>query len=99
MYLFYINNVLLPVTPSKLSVKIKNQNNTVNLVDGSEYNVLKLPGLSEYSFDCLLPRYGYPFAQYGAVANSKISMLFAAAFSIRAIFVRFFLFLSAINKA
>jgi hypothetical protein len=64
MYLFYINNVLLPVTPSKLSVKIKNQNKTVNLVDGSEYNVLRLQGLSEYSFDCLLPRYGYPFAQY-----------------------------------
>ena len=64
MYIFYINDTRLPVTPSKLSVKIKNQNKTVNLVDGSEYNILKMPGLSEYSFDVLLPMYEYPFSVY-----------------------------------
>ena len=64
MYYFYINDVLLPVTPSEISVKIKNQNKTVNLADGSEFNIVKLPGLSEISFDCLLPNVRYPFAVY-----------------------------------
>lgn len=64
MYYFYINGVLLPVTPEKLNISIKNQNKTVNLVDGSEFNILKTPGLSEISFDCLLPNVRYPFAIY-----------------------------------
>lgn len=64
MYYFYIDEVLLPVTPEKLDIKIKNQNKTVNLVDGSEFNIIKLPGLSEISFDCLLPNVKYPFAVY-----------------------------------
>lgn len=68
MYYFYIDYgdvpVLLPVTPSELSVKIKNQNKTINLLDGSEYNVIKVPGLSEISFDCLFPNVKYPFANY-----------------------------------
>lgn len=64
MYYFYLDNVLLPVTPSKLSIKTKNQNKTVNLVDGSEYNIIRTPGLTEISFDALLPNAKYPFGVY-----------------------------------
>ncbi|MBQ9604370.1 MAG: peptidoglycan-binding protein, partial [Firmicutes bacterium] len=64
MYHFFIDGVLLPVPPSKLSIKIKNKNQTVTLADGSEYNLLKSAGLSEINFDCLLPNRDYPFAVY-----------------------------------
>ena len=63
-YDFYIGNVLLPVAPSSMSVKIKNQNTTVNLINDGEASVLKTPGLVEYSFEVMLPAYKYPFAKY-----------------------------------
>lgn len=61
-YRFYLGGVLLPVTPGKLSVKIENKNKTVTLIDRGEINLLKSPGLSEISFDILLPSQAYPFA-------------------------------------
>lgn len=64
MYQIYMDGTLLPVTPSKFELKVQNQNKTATLIDGSEINMLKLPGLSEYSFDMLLPAGIYPFAQY-----------------------------------
>lgn len=64
MYQFYLDGVLLPVTPSALTVKIANQNKTVKLVNEGEVNLLKLPGLSKISFSALLPNQRYPFAQY-----------------------------------
>ena len=63
-YDFYLNKVLLPIAPSSLSVKIKNQNTTINLINDGEASVLKAPGLTEYSFDFLLPAQKYPFAKY-----------------------------------
>lgn len=62
MYNFYLDGVLLPVTPEKLSVKIKSQNKTVTLIDQGEVNILKQPGLTEIQFDALLPQSPYPFA-------------------------------------
>ena len=64
MYLFYLNNVQLPVAPSKLQLKIKNQNKTMTLINEGEINILKSPGLTDISFSCLLPNQRYPFAQY-----------------------------------
>ncbi len=64
MYHLYINNVLMPVTPGKITTKIKNRNKTVELASGGEINILKSPGLTEISFDLLLPSTEYPFAQY-----------------------------------
>ena len=63
-YDFYLNKILLPIAPSSLSVKIKDQNSTVNLINDGEASVLKAPGLTEYSFDFLLPAQKYPFAKY-----------------------------------
>ena len=63
-YSFYMDGVLLPVTPETLQLKIKGRNETVTLMDQGEVNVLKSPGLTEVSFDALLPNVRYPFAEY-----------------------------------
>ena len=49
MYDFYLDKILLPVAPSKLH---------------GEINIIKKPGLSEVSFDILIPHVKYPFAVY-----------------------------------
>lgn len=59
-----MDGVLLPVTPSSLTIKVANQNKTVTLINEGEINILKLPGLSKISFSALLPNQQYPFAQY-----------------------------------
>lgn len=59
-YELYMGNILCPVTPSKIQLKIKNQNKTMNLVNGTEVNVLKDAGLTEISYDLLLPNVEYP---------------------------------------
>lgn len=64
MYEVYLDKMLCPIAPSKLQLKIKNQNKTVNLMNDGEVNVLKKAGLTEVSFDLLLPNVKYPFAIY-----------------------------------
>ena len=54
-YTMYLDGVAVPVTPSKIDVKIGNQNKSMNLIDGSEINILNEPGLSKVSFSLLLP--------------------------------------------
>lgn len=63
-YYFYLGNVLLPIPPKKLELKISNQNKTYDLMNYSEINVLKSPGLTSIEFDILLPNVKYPFATY-----------------------------------
>lgn len=50
----YLDGVAMPITPSKVEVKIANQNSSLNLIDGTEINILKEPGLSKVSFELLL---------------------------------------------
>lgn len=61
-YLMYMRDVLMPVTPSEVKLKINNQNSTITLVNGEEILILKSPKLSEVSFDLILPQVPYPFA-------------------------------------
>lgn len=63
-YSFFINNLLLPIPPEKITTKTVNKNETINLVDGSELNILRSSGLTEIEFDFLLPSDEYPFANY-----------------------------------
>lgn len=60
-YLFYLGDTLLPVTPSKLQLKISNNNKTVTLINEGEINILKDAGLTEINFEVLLPNVKYPF--------------------------------------
>ena len=63
-YHFYLGNMLCPVAPSKLQMKIGNKNKTMTLIDQGEVNILKQAGLTDVSFDLLLPNVKYPFAIY-----------------------------------
>lgn len=66
MYEMYIEKVLFPVTPGKLSVKINNKNKTLNLINEGEVSLVKTPGLTDITVDeLLLPAFAkYPFARY-----------------------------------
>ena len=64
MYKIYFGKVLLPVTPEKITMKIGNNNKSLDLVNAGEINFLRTPGLTEFNFDFLIPQVRYPFAQY-----------------------------------
>jgi hypothetical protein len=64
MYTFRLDGTVLPIPPSEFTVKIQNQNKTHTLIDETEINVLKKPGLTDISFMALLPQTHYPFASY-----------------------------------
>ena len=75
-YKMYLDGVLMPITPSKVKVKINNQNETLTLINGEEINTLKAAGLSDVSFDLLLPQVPYPFTNGGAQpADYYLSLL------------------------
>ena len=64
-YYFYLGkDILLPVAPRKLQMKVKNANKTYTMVNEGEINMLKVPGLTDFEFDALLPNVKYPFAVY-----------------------------------
>ena len=65
-YKMYIGGVLMPITPSKVKVKINNQNKTLTLINGEEINILKEAKLTDVSFDVVLPQVPYPFTNGGA---------------------------------
>lgn len=59
-YDFYIDNLLLPITPKKINAKIKNKNKVVTLLNGEELNLLKKPGLTEFDFEFRVPSEDFP---------------------------------------
>lgn len=63
-YYFYLDKMLLPIAPSKLQLKINNQNKTLTLINDGEINILKKAKLTDVDFDCLIPQVKYPFALY-----------------------------------
>lgn len=64
MYKVYLDKILLPVAPAKITLKTANLNQTITLINDGEINCLKDAGLSEIEFDILLPNVKYPFAEY-----------------------------------
>lgn len=75
-YTMYLGGMLMPITPSKVKVKINNQNETLTLINGEEINILKEPGLTDVSFDLLLPQVSYPFTNGGAQSADYYLSLF-----------------------
>lgn len=72
-YYFYMGKMLCPVAPSKLQLKIQNENKTLTLINEGEVNILKKAGLTDISFDLLLPNVKYPFATYkSGFVNAKV---------------------------
>ena len=72
----YLAGALMPITPSKVTVKINNQNKTMTLINGEEINILKAAALSDVSFELLLPQVSYPFTNGGAQSASYYISLF-----------------------
>lgn len=54
----------MPVPPEKLELKINNKNETVDLLNGGEINLVKQAGLTDIKFDLLIPNTKLPFATY-----------------------------------
>ena len=54
-YSIYLDDLVLPVTPEGISTEIDNKNDTINLIDSDEYNMLRKPGLTTVEFKALLP--------------------------------------------
>lgn len=63
-YRMYLGKHLMPVPPKTLEVTINNKNETVDLLNGGEINLIKTAGLTDIKFDLLLPNVQYPFATY-----------------------------------
>lgn len=64
MYQFWLGGILLPVTPGDLTIKINDKDKTVSMINESEVNILKLPGLKDVTIsELLLPAQRYPFVQ------------------------------------
>lgn len=75
-YKMYIDGALMPITPSKVKVKINNQNKTLTLINGEEINILKEAKLTDVSFDVVLPQVPYPFTNGGAQSANYYLSLF-----------------------
>ena len=61
-YSFILDGWEFPFAPPDLTLTIKNQNETIQLVSGEEINMLNLPGLTDIEFTVFLPSVTYPFA-------------------------------------
>lgn len=64
MYNFFVDGVQFPVAPAELSTRINGRNETIDLMNEGEVNVIKKPGLTDIDFEVLLPNVKYPFAVY-----------------------------------
>ena len=56
----YIGGTLLPITPSKISTKIKNKNEVISLINGDDLNLLNKAGLTEFTFEARIPNEEFP---------------------------------------
>lgn len=63
-YSIFLDDVLMPVAPSKIQTRITNNNKTINLINEGEVNILKSAGLTEIAFEVMIPQVKYPFAVY-----------------------------------
>lgn len=83
-YYFFLGTNMLPVPPPKMSIKVKNKNKTIDLINDGEVNLIATPGLTEISFDARLPNANYPFANYDtSLAGSIASKILGSNFSFK----------------
>lgn len=61
MYDIYLDRMLIPINPEKISIKSKNKNELIELINSSELNLLKSEGLKDISFSFSIPAFKYPF--------------------------------------
>ena len=56
--------MLLPIPPEEIETSIKNKNEVVSMINGDDLNLLKKPGLTEFSFSIRLPVVDFPSVQH-----------------------------------
>lgn len=61
MYDIYIDRMLIPINPERITISTKNKNEMVSLINSSEMNILKTDGLRDISLKIVLPAYRYPY--------------------------------------
>lgn len=57
---FYLGDLRLPITPGQIETKIKNKNEVIEILSGYDLNLIRNPGLTEFSFEFRLPNVNYP---------------------------------------
>ena len=63
-YRMSLHGMLLPLMPGKIKFTYPGKNETVDLINGGEINLIKETGLTEVSFEFYIPQVRYPFAVY-----------------------------------
>lgn len=72
-YNVYMGGLLLPITPSEITISNGSNNKTITLINEGDVNILKSPALTEISFEARFPMRNYPYSK--TLANSSaISM-------------------------
>ncbi len=71
MYYFYLNDTQLPIPPKALTINYSNKNETLDLLNVGEVTIPKPMGLTNFSFEILLPNSKYPFNQSLLMKSKK----------------------------
>jgi len=64
VYLVYLDGMLFPIAPQRITTTIKGKNKTIDLINEEEVNSIRGLKLVDYAFDLRLPNRNYPFAIY-----------------------------------
>ena len=68
--------VQFPIAPSDLTISVNGRNETIDLMNEGEVNLLKSPGLTEISFTAIIPQVGkYPFAVNDEPIDTYVNFL------------------------
>lgn len=73
-YKNYLGSKLMPVTPSKITIKYDNTNKEITTIDDGVANIIKKPGLTTIECEYLLPNVKYPFSQTDNYAQYYLKM-------------------------
>ena len=77
--LFFVTDdkkVQFPIAPSDLTITVNGRNETVDLINEGEVNLLKSPGLTDISFTALIPQVTrYPFATNNEPIDTYVHFL------------------------
>ena len=75
MYDFYIDSLMLPYAPEKLTVGIDGANKTVDLINIGQVNILKNPKLTDIEFEFTIPNTKYSYVKEFKEQNVYLSKL------------------------
>lgn len=64
MYILTLGELTFPVAPKTINIKTDGQNQTINLINGGDVSIVKLPKLSNISFEVELPYNNRDYAVY-----------------------------------